>query len=62
MSNQGLRLSIEQISYIMDQTEIEDPMKAIEFFAEIMRKEGIRPTNMGEVINLLMGKNRKRIK
>lgn len=62
MSNQGLRLTVEQISYIMDITEIDDAHKAIIYLAEVMRKEGIGPRDMPDVVALLMKRSRKRLK
>lgn len=60
MSDQKLRLTYEQLGYIMEQTSISDPKKAMEYFAEIMMKEGIRPKMMPQVVAKLMERQKKR--
>lgn len=61
MSDQSnLRMTFEQLAYVMEQMEEKDPKKAIEAFAAIMKKEGIRPRHMPQVVAKLMERQRKR--
>lgn len=60
MGDQKLRLTYEQLGYIMEQTDIKDPQRAMEYFAEIMMKEGIKPRFMPQVVAKLMERQRKR--
>ena len=57
-----LRLTYEQISYIVEKTGIENHMKAVEYFAELMIKEGISPTKMALCITKIMERERKQKK
>lgn len=59
MSTNSLSLTFEQLGYIMAQMEEADPKKAIEAFAAIMKKEGIRPRFMPQVVTKLMERQRK---
>lgn len=59
MSNQSLRLTYEQLAYIVEQTGITDPKEAMIYFAEIMKKEGLRPRQMPEVVAKLMERQRR---
>jgi hypothetical protein len=54
-----MSLTYEQVAYIVEQTGISDPKQAIEYFAEIMKKEGIRPKMMPQVVEKLMNKRRR---
>lgn len=59
MSDQkSLRLTYEQLGYIMEQTGEKDPKTAIEAFAAIMKKEDIRPRFMPQVVAKLMERQR----
>lgn len=60
MGNQKLRLTYEQLAYIVEQTGIKEPQQAMEYFAEIMMKEGIKPRFMPQVVAKLMERQRKR--
>jgi len=62
MAKQKLKLTYEQLGYIMEQTNISDPKQAIVYFAEIMKKEGIKTKLMSEAVAKLMEKQRKQIK
>lgn len=62
MSDQQVRLTYEQLGYVVEQTGISDPQSAMIYFAEIMRKEGISPRMMPQVVAKLMERQRKRIK
>lgn len=52
-----IQLSEKQIKYIMAKVNMEIPMKAVEYFAEVMRKEGIDPKRMNMYVVLMMGKD-----
>lgn len=60
MSNQSVRLTYEQLAYIVEQTGINDPKEAMIYFAEIMKKEGLRPRQMPEVVAKLMERERRK--
>lgn len=62
MEDKKLRLTYEQLGYIMEQTGEKDPKTAIEAFAAIMKKEDIRPRYMPTVVAKLMERERKRLK
>lgn len=62
MEDRKLRLTYEQLGYIMQQTGERDPKLAIIAFAEIMKKEDIRPRHMPQVVTKLMERERKRLK
>lgn len=62
MSNQQVRLTYEQLSYIIEQTGISDPQSAMVYFAEIMNKENISTHMMPQVVAKLMERQRKQIK
>lgn len=59
MSDQNLKLTYEQLGYIMEKTNMKDPKSAIEYFAEIMKAEGIRPSKMPLVVFKLMERERR---
>lgn len=59
MSDTKLRLTFEQIGFIMEQTEIKDPKEAMIYFAEIMKKEGLRPRQMPEVVDKMIAHMRR---
>jgi len=56
MSNQKMRLTFEQIAYIVEKTGISDPQKALERFAELMKLEGISPRKLPLVVEKLMAR------
>lgn len=59
MSDQkNLRMTFDQLAYVMEQTGEKDPKKAIEAFAAIMKKEDIRPRHMPTVVAKLMERQR----
>lgn len=58
----NIRLTYDQITFIVKQTGVTDPKQAIEYFAEIMHLEGIHPSKMSLVVEKLMERDRKRIK
>ena len=60
MSDQKLRLTYEQLAFIVEQTGIKDPKDAMIYFAEIMKKEGLRPRQMPEVVSKMMGRQRRK--
>lgn len=62
MSSQKLKLTYDQLYYIMEQTGISDLKKSVEYFAELMSKEGIDPKMMPQVVDKLIAKQRKRSK
>lgn len=62
MGNSSIRLTYDQIEYIMKRTDITDPNKAIEYFAELLIMERISPSSMGVVVTKLMERDRKKIK
>jgi hypothetical protein len=62
MSDKSLSLTFPQVEYIMEQTGETNPKTAIEAFAAIMKKEGIRPRFMPQVVTKLMERQRKQIK
>lgn len=62
MSDTRLKLTFEQITFIMEQTGIKDPKDAMIYFAEIMKKEGLRPRQMPDVVTKMMARMRKQIK
>lgn len=59
MSNQSLRLTYEQIAYIVEQTGIKDPKEAMVYFAKIMKEEGLKIKQMPEVVTKLMERQRR---
>lgn len=59
MSDQKLKLTFEQIGFIMEQTGIRDPKEAMIYFAEVMKKEGLRPRQMPEVVTKMMDRARR---
>lgn len=60
--SEKVRLTYEQLAYIVEKTGIEDPKKAVEYFAEIMAMESINPGKIQACVIKLMEKERKRIK
>lgn len=52
-----IHLTEKQIRYIMLKTDIEIPMKAIEYFAEVMRKENIDPKKMTTYVHFMMSRD-----
>lgn len=60
MSNQSLRLTHEQIAYIVEQTGITDPKEAMIYFAKIMKEEGLRVRQMPEVVEKLIERQRRK--
>lgn len=62
MSQQNMKLTYEQLGWIMEQMGEKDPKTAIEAFAAIMKKEDLRPRLMPEVVAKLMERERKRRK
>lgn len=59
MGNQKLRLTYEQVAWLTEQTQISDPQKALEYFADLMRQEGIKPRFLPQVIEKMMQRMRK---
>ena len=59
MGDQKLKLTYEQLRYITEQTGMSDPKEAMTYFAEIMKKEGLRPRQMSEVVAKLMEREKK---
>jgi hypothetical protein len=62
MSEKKMSLTYEQLAYICEQTGERNPKTAVEAFAAIMKKEGIRPRFLPEVVTKLMERERKRLK
>ena len=62
MSKSSVKLTREQINFIIDKTGIPDRDRAIEYFAEIMIMERVHPYKMAEVVDKMMARDRKRIK
>ena len=60
MSDQKLRLTYEQLAFIVEQTGIKDPKDAMIYFAEVMKKEGLRPRQMPEVVSKMMERQRRK--
>lgn len=54
MSDKPLKLTEKHIVFIMEQTGESNPRRAIEYFAQIMYKEGLRPRQMPEVVEKMM--------
>lgn len=57
-----LSLTFMHLEYIMEQSGEKDPKKAVEYFASVMKKEGIRPKYMPQVVEKLMQRQRKQLK
>lgn len=57
-----LRITQEQLSYIVEKTGIKDPKEAVIYFAEVMVMEKIHPSKMPECVNKMIQRERKRIK
>jgi hypothetical protein len=62
MSDTKLRLTFEQIGFIMEQTGIKDPKEAMIYFAEVMKMEGLKPRQMPEVVTKMMERMRRQKK
>jgi hypothetical protein len=60
MSDQKLRLTYEQLAFIVEQTGITDPKQAMIYFAEVMKKEGLRPRQIPEVVAKMMDRQRRK--
>lgn len=60
--NQKMKLTYEQLAYIVEKTDVKDPQKAVEYFAEIMVMERIHPSKMPECVSRLMAREKRKLK
>lgn len=60
MSDQKLRLTYEQLAFIVEQTGIQEPKEAMIYFAEVMKMEGLKPRQMPEVVEKMMNRQRRK--
>lgn len=49
-----VRLNTQQLSFLIKMTELSDPAEAMKKFAELMTKEGVHPSEMSQVIDIIM--------
>jgi hypothetical protein len=54
MVSDRINLNKRQVEFVIYMTEIEDPMKAIKKFADIMTQEKATPVKMPEYINIII--------
>lgn len=59
MSKQGsIHFSKKEVEYLVEKTGEDDPQKAVELFATIIKSEGIEPMKMMEYLKLLMARDK----
>jgi len=59
MSDHKMKLTYEQVAFIVEKIGISDPQKAFERFAELMKLEGISPRKLPLVVQKLMERERR---
>lgn len=57
-----IRMTYEQLAYVVEKTGIRDPKKAVEYFAEVMMLEKINPIKMPTFVAKMIERERKQIK
>lgn len=60
MSDSRVRLNKTQIKFLTEMLEIQDPLKAVEKFVEILLEEKLPPKDMGPVINEIIRRMARR--
>lgn len=56
----SLKLTYEQLGWVVEKTGITDPKEALEYFATLMKHEGIPPRKMPLVVEKLMDRERRK--
>lgn len=56
----SLKLTYEQLGWVVEKTGIESPKEALEYFATLMKQEGIPPRKMPLVVEKLMDRERRK--
>jgi predicted P-loop ATPase len=55
-----ISLTKRQLEFLIGITEIKDPMAAVERFVDIMVEEGVDPVKIGQYINKILDRQRKK--